>query len=163
MKAIAEDLDTGEKITVDITEDHFEELRTLAEDKVSDSKLDSYIDNLHLSADAKALVASILKASVKVGDLVIRVGKRIVELVVMLVSKFPNATFGLILGLIVGALVTSIPLLGALLGGLVAPIAAIFGLTKGYFEDLKDQNLERKIVEATAMFQSLNGQAHVSK
>jgi len=163
MKAIAEDLDTGEKITVDITEDHFEELRTLAEDKVSDSKLDSYINNLHLSADAKQLIASILKASVKVGDLVIRVGKRIVELVVMLVSKFPNATFGLILGLIVGALVAAIPLLGALLGGLVTPIATIFGLTKGYFEDLKDQNLKRKIAEATAMFQSLNGEAHVTE
>ncbi len=163
MKAIAEDLGTGAKITVDITEDHFKELRTLAEDKVSDSKLNSYIDNLHLSADAKKLIASILKASVKVGELVIRVGKRIVELVLMLVSKFPNATFGLILGLIVGALVAAIPLLGALLGGLVAPIAAIFGLTKGYFEDLKDQNLERKIAEAAAMFQSLNGQAHVAK
>jgi hypothetical protein len=163
MQAEAEDLETGEKVTVDIADDHLEDLRNLARERVSDSKLNSYIDNLNLSADAKALIASVMQAAVKVGDLVIRIGKRIVELVVVLVSKFPNATFGLVLGLLVGALATAIPLLGAILGGLIGPIAAIFGLTKGYFEDLKDQALERKIAEATAMFESLKGEANVAE
>lgn len=162
MKAIAEDVQSGKKVTVDISDEHYQELKSLAQDKVSDSKLQSYIDNLDMSADAKALIASILQTAIKVGDLVVRVGKRIVEIVVMIASKFPNATFGLILGLLIGALIATIPLIGAFFAAIVAPLAAIFGLAKGYAEDLKDQGLNRKIEEATAMFQPLNGKLHVA-
>ena len=162
MKAIAEDVETGEKVTVDISNQNYEELKTLAQDRVSDSKLQSYIDNLEMSADAKALISSILKTAVKVGDLIVRVGKRIVEIVVMIASKYPNATFGVILGLMVGMLVATIPILGAILGAFVTPIAIVFGLAQGYSEDLRDQGLNRKIAEASAMFSPLNGEAHVA-
>jgi uncharacterized protein YacL len=161
MKTVAEDLNTGAKYTVELADDNLEALQTLANDRVSDSKLQSYIDNLNLSADAKALIASILKTAIKVGEVVIRIGKRIVELVLMIASKFPNATFGLVLGLLVGFLIASIPALGAFLGPFATPIAAVFGLAKGYTEDIKDQNLNRKIMEASAMFQPLKGEAHV--
>jgi uncharacterized protein YacL len=161
MKAIAEDLASGEKIEVDIPDENLEELESLAKDRVSDAKLQGYIDNLDLSADAKALIASILEKAVKVGELVIRVGKRIVEIVILIASKFPNATFGLILGLLVGALVSSIPIIGGLLGAFVLPIAAAFGLATGYMNDFRDQNLSQKIAAASAMFNPLNGEAHV--
>ncbi len=162
MKIIAEDVNSGEKIEVDVSDENLEALSSLAQDNVSNSKLQSYIDNLDMSADAKVLIGSILKTTVKVGDLIIRVGKRLVELVVMIVSKFPNATFGLILGLLVGALVAAIPLFGAILGAFVMPIAAIFGLAKGYIDDCKDLALARKIAEAVAMFQPLNGEMNVA-
>jgi uncharacterized protein YacL len=162
MKAIAEDLASGEKIEVEIPDENLEDLESLAKDRVSDAKLQGYIDNLNLSADAKALIASILKKAIKVGDLVIRVGKRIVELVILIASKFPNATFGLVLGLLVGVLVSAIPLIGGLLGAFVLPIAAVFGLATGYMEDIKDQNLRRKVAEASAMFNPLKGEAHVA-
>lgn len=162
MRAIAENLASGEKIEVEISDDKLEELESLAKDRVSDTKLQSYIDNLELSADAKALIASILKTAVKVGDLVIRVGKRIVEIVIMIASKFPNATFGLILGLLVGVLVSAIPLIGGFLGAFVLPIAAAFGLATGYMDDIKDQNLSDKIAAASAMFNPLNGETHVA-
>lgn len=162
MKIIAEDVNSGEKIEVDVSDENLEALSSLAQDNVSNSKLQSYIDNLDMSADAKVLIGSILKTTVKVGDLIIRVGKRLVELVVMIVSKFPNATFGLILGLLVGALVAAIPILGAILAAFVMPIAAIFGLAKGYIDDCKDQALAHKIAEAVAMFQPLNGEMNVA-
>jgi len=162
MKIIAEDVSSSENIEVDVSDENLETLRSLAQDKVSDAKLQSYINNLDMSADAKVLISSILETIVKVGDFIIRVGKRVVEIVIMILSKFPNATFGLIIGLLVGALVAAIPLLGAILGAFVMPIATIFGLAKGYIEDLKDQALARKIAEAVAMFQPLNGETHVA-
>ena len=162
MKAVAEEIATGEKVTVDISDENYEQLKTLAEDKVSDSRLQSYIDNMDISADAKALIASILKTAIKVGDLIVRVGKRIIELVVMISAKFPNASFGLVLGLLVGVPVSAIPIIGAVLGSIAIPIAAVFGLAKGYSEDMKDQGLRRKIAEASVMFQPLNGEAHVA-
>ncbi|MBT5235531.1 MAG: hypothetical protein HON51_09655 [Gammaproteobacteria bacterium] len=162
MIIIAEDVNSGEKIEVDVSDENLEALRSLAQEKVSDSKLQSYIDNLDMSADAKVLIGSILKTTVKVGELIVRVGKRLVELVVMIVAKFPNATFGLILGLLVGALVAAIPFLGAILSTFVMPIAAIFGLAKGYIDDCKDQALAHKIAEAVAIFQPLNGEMNVA-
>ena len=161
MKAFTEDFNTGKTIEVEISDENFEALQTLAQDRVSDSKLQSYIDNLDLPADAKALIASILKTAVRVGEMVIRIGKKILEIVIMITSKFPNATFGLVLGLIVGALVTSIPLIGGLLGAFVLPIAAAFGLVTGYMADLSDQRLANKVAEALAMFQSLKSDTNV--
>ena len=161
MKAFTEDFNTGKTIEVEISDENFEALQTLAQDRVSDSKLQSYIDNLDLPADAKALIASILKTAVRVGEMVIRIGKKILEIVIMIASKFPNATFGLVLGLIVGALVTSIPLIGGLLGAFVLPIAAAFGLVTGYMDDLSDQRLANKVAEALAMFQSLKSDTNV--
>lgn len=162
MEAVAEDLKTGEKVAIDLSEDNYENLKTLAEDKVTDARLQSFIDNLDLSADGKALISSILEKAIKVGEMVIRIGKRIVELVIMIANKYPKASFGLALGLLVGALIASIPIMGALLGAFVTPIAAAFGLMQGFSEDLKDQGLSRKIAEATAMFQPLNGEVHVA-
>ena len=162
MEAVAEDTRTGDKISIDISDNDYEEIKSLAEDKISDSKLMSYIDNLDISADAKALIASFLKTAIKVGELVVKIGKRIVEIVVMISAKFPNATFGMVLGLLVGVLVASIPILGAVLGSFAVPIAAVFGLARGYAEDLQDQSLRRKIAEASTMFDPLKGEVHVA-
>jgi hypothetical protein len=161
MKAFTKDLNTGKTIEVEIPDENLEALQALTQDRVSDTKLQSYIDNLDLPADAKALIASILKTAVRVGEMVIRIGKKIVEIVIMIASKFPNATFGLVLGLIVGALVTSIPLIGGLLGAFVLPIAAAFGLATGYMDDLRDNSLAKKVAEVSAMFQPLKSDANV--
>jgi hypothetical protein len=161
MKGIAENIKDGSTVEVELSEEKFEALQLLGEERISESRLQGYIDNLELSADAKALIASIMSSAVRVGELVIQVGKRIVEIVIMIASKFPNTTFGLILGLVVAALVTTIPVIGGTLGSFVAPLAAAFGLANGYMEDIKDQHLAKKIAEATEMFQPLDGEAHV--
>ena len=57
MRTTAENVQTGEKVTINISDEHYRELESLTKDKVSDSKLQTYIDNLDISADAKALIA----------------------------------------------------------------------------------------------------------
>ena len=157
MKAEAIHPVTGDSICVDVSDDRLGEIESLQRERISDHRLYSYIDQLNISADAKALIETILRSTIRVGKAVIRIGKRIIEVVLSLFSKFPNVTFGLVLGLVVYALVASIPIFGALFGGLLGPIAVLFGLVNGYFEDIKDKQLERKIMEASAHFSALRG------
>ena len=157
MKAEAINPVTGDSICVGLSEDQLSDIESLQRERISDKRLSSYIDQLNISADAKALIETILRSTIRVGKAVIRIGKRIIEVVLSIVSKFPNVTFGLVLGLVVYALVATIPLIGALFGGLLGPIAVLFGLVNGYFEDIKDKKLERKIMEASAHFSALRG------
>ena len=157
MKAEAINPVTGDSICVGLSEDQLSDIESLQRERISDKRLLSYIDQLNISADAKAIIETILRSTIRVGKAVIRIGKRIIEVVLSIVSKFPNVTFGLVLGLVVYALVASIPLIGALFGGLLGPIAVLFGLANGYFEDIKDKKLERKIMEASAHFSALRG------
>ena len=144
---------------VDISDQQVSKLDELTRERISDPKLDRYIDNLDLSADAKALIHDVKKATIRVGQKIIKVGKRAIEMVLAIMRQFPNVTMGLILGLLIGALISAIPLLGVLLGPFMTPILAAFGLALGFAEDLKDTALDRKIKEAVAMYKPLQGAA----
>ncbi|KAA1193935.1 hypothetical protein F0M18_00365 [Pseudohalioglobus sediminis] len=151
--------ETGETITVEISEKQYSDLEELKKDRTSRSKLQSYIDNLDIPADAKNLISRILDISISIGSTIIRLGQRIIEFVVYIVSRFPNATFGVIFGLLLGALVATIPLVGSLLGAFVMPISAAFGLASGYMDDIRDNALKAKVGEAVEAFSPLKGQA----
>lgn len=158
MEVKAKHPETGETITIDISEEQYSELEPLTTERTSRSKIEAAIDNLNLSADAKHIISSVLDVTVSVGSTIIRLGQKIVEFVVFLVSKFPNATFGLIFGLLLGALISAIPLIGSLLGMFFLPISAAFGLASGYMEDIRDNALKAKISEAVEMFSPLKGE-----
>ena len=159
VRAEAINPETGETIVVELTGEQVDALRSLRQERVSDDRLSYYIDQLNISADAKALLGRILQTTIRVGQTVIRIGKRIIEAVLAIVSQFPHTTFGAILGLVVGTLVASVPILGILFGGLLVPIGVAFGLVAGYREDLRDKELQRKIQEATGQFSPLRGVA----
>lgn len=61
-----------------IPDDQAAKLDELTRGGVPDSKLNHYIDNLELSADAKALLHDITKSTIKVGKQIVAVGKRAV-------------------------------------------------------------------------------------
>jgi len=122
---------------------------------LSDQAIKKQIDNLNVSADVKSLLYSFTKATIKIGEAIIKVGRKIIDFICRLVTEHPNATFGLIFGAIVGFLISSIAVLGIVLGPLFAPIAMAFGLISGLSEDVKDKALARKIDEIKASFSSL--------
>ena len=158
MRIETRDSESGEIVAVeiaDLSEDH---LSRLTNESVTDEQLDQLLDNMELSADAKALLSDVKAATIKVGQQIVRVGKRIIEIVLAIVKQYPNVAFGAVLGMLVGLLISAIPILGALLGALVVPIAIAFGLIHGYVEDLRNKAVDRKIREAVGMFEALNGQ-----
>ncbi len=150
----------GNKITVEIEDDKvnrlYEEFKSRGRPK---RELNRMIDNLEISADAKVLIKSIMDAEIKVGDVVLRIGKRIIEIVSDIVKRFPNATFGLVLGVILSALIASIPIIGAILGPLLAPVLIVFGLGAGFMKDMKESPIVQAIKDATASLEPLKGVA----
>lgn len=95
------------------------------------------------SADAKALLRDLARITVRVGEVVVAIGRKVVDFAFELMKAFPNTVFGVIIGLIVAALVGSVPVLGALL----APLAVAFGLAKGALEDVKNSGLRGRVAD----------------
>lgn len=155
MKIDGSNPETGEKYQAesDINDSFIQSMLKL---EMSDNQIKKIIGDLNFSADVKSLLYSISKATIKAGQYILKIGRKIIDFVCLLFKEYPNATFGLIFGAIAGFLIAAIPIIGAVLSSLVTPILAVLGLGKGLLEDIKDKNLLRKIVEFNAGFEPLN-------
>jgi hypothetical protein len=159
MKVESTGSETEEAVSVEISDDQYEALSKVLGEHVSRSAIQKRIDQLDISADAKQIVSGIMKITIRVGDTLLKIGQKIIELVLVILKSYPNTTFGLVLGMLVGFLVSSIPFLGGILGSFLIPLALAFGLAKGFMEDMSNKSLESKINEAVSMFEPLKGQA----
>ena len=159
MKTEAIDSD-GKKIIIEIEDDKvnqlYEELKSRGRPK---REINRMIDNLEISADAKALIKSIMDTVIKVGDVVLRIGKRIVEIVFDVVKRFPGTTLGLVLGVILSVLIDSIPIIGAILAPLLAPVLIAFGLGIGFMKDMRGNPIVQTVKDETSSFEPLKGTA----
>ena len=159
MKAETIDSD-GNKIVVEIEDDKVNRLYEEIESRGRPKKeINRMIDNLEISADAKALIKSIMDTVVKVGEVVLKIGKRIIEIVFDIVKRFPRASFGLVLGVILSVLVASIPIIGGILASFLAPVIIAFGLGAGFMKDMKGNPIVQVIKDETSSFESLKGPA----
>ena len=61
-------------------------------------KIKEMLDRTDLSADTKALLYDAAKITVKIGETVVAVGRRIIDIAYKLVTKFPNTTFAVVRG-----------------------------------------------------------------
>lgn len=101
------------------------------------------IDRMEMSADAKALLLDLARITIRVGEVVVAIGRKVVDFAFELMKAFPNMVFGVIVGVLVAALVGSVPVIGAML----APLAVAFGLAKGALEDVKDSGLRGRVAD----------------
>lgn len=131
-------------------------ISTMSEFEMSEAGIKKLIDNLNISADAKSILYSITTVTIRAGEFILKIGRKIVDFVCSIFKEFPTATFGMVFGGIVGVLISSIPVLGVVLGPIVTPILISLGLLAGAYEDIKDKNLFRKITEINAKFSALN-------
>ncbi len=132
----------------------------MAKEYTKDEEIKSYIENLPVSAEIKAVLFKLSKFTISVGNTLIRLGKRLLEIVIMLGSKYKHATFGLIIGAFLTALISLIPWIGPPLASFLGPLLMLFGFTKGLWEDLKRDSpqMAADISEAGTIFQPLNPQ-----
>ena len=122
---------------------------------VSERDLQRSIDRLPLSADAKRILHAIARKTIMAGEIVIRIGRRIIEIALTLVRKFPMATAGLVIGTLIGVLAGSIPVVGFLLGPIITPLAMSIGLGTGAIQDIRDAALKSAVQESIAEFHKL--------
>ena len=109
------------------------------------SDVERWLDQLSISADAKSHLLSIARVTVKIGQTVVEVGRKIMKTIRELVVRFPNTTFGVVVGIALTLLVGTIPLIGALLGGILGPLFMAFGLVQGAFADMREREIEHRM------------------
>ena len=111
------------------------DLQNMNEGVASERDLHRRLDNLALSADAKAVLSKLMKCVVRVGQAVISIGRAVLTFALDLIKLSPTMIFGTVVATAVSALIASVPILGALLGPLLSPILLAFGLGMGALSD----------------------------
>ncbi len=114
---------------------------------VSHSRIISYIRNLDVPAEAKVILNDLLKATVKVGGQVYGIGRKVVEIAIILAATFPMITFALIVVTFINMLIAAIPLLGPVLASFIGPIVAAAGLAYGAYKDITNPELKETMDE----------------
>ena len=145
----------------------FGDARHLDDDAIADfntfeftrEQLRRQIDNLNVSADVKFRLHSIQEQTIEAitvaGKVVIRIGRKILDVVLWLVREFPHATFGVVFGLVVGHLISLVPIIGFLIGPLVTTVLTAFGFVQGMAQDLREKHIGRRTVELCSQFTAL--------
>lgn len=148
--------------------DFFGDARHLDDDAIADfnafeftqAQVRRLIDNLDVSAEVKLQLHSIQEQTIQAvtvaGKVIIRIGRKILDIVLWIMREFPNATFGVIFGLVVGHLISLIPVIGFLIGPPASIILAAFGFTQGMAQDLREKHIRRRTVELCSQFTALN-------
>ena len=155
MRVEAVDPETGKAIEMDCVANSHDEIRDLLSFDLSEEALKKRLDNLAISADAKSILFTIAKTTIKVGEFIVRIGRKVLDVIISLLGEFPMASTGTIFGAIFGYLVTSIPLIGLIFGPFVGTLAIAFGFAAGAMQDLGNKALERRIRTSMASFENL--------
>lgn len=139
-----------------LNDDAIAELNTL---EFTRRQVGRLIDNLDVSADVKLQLHSIQERTIEVvtvaGKVTIWIGRKILNIVLILVQEFPNATFGVVFGLVVGYLIGHIPVIGFLIGPPVGIILAALGFVQGMAQDLREKHIGRRTMELCSQLTAL--------
>ena len=137
----------------------FEEALQLIQGSPSLRKIKSFLDNSDLSADLKALLYDVAKVSVKIGEAVVAIRRRIFEIASILGSKFPNLTIGTLVGLTVAAVISStlgtVPVIGVGLAAILSKLVVLLGVGKGFIDDLRNNAARTEMDRVSAQFNAL--------
>jgi hypothetical protein len=153
----AKDPSTGKAFSADAEELSNDDLNEINSFNVSETQLKATIDKLNISADAKSILFTISKTTIKAGKYILKIGRKILDIIGSLFKLYPETGFGLILGGILGVLITSIPIIGFVLGPIVGPLLAAFGLVIGLHQDISNKALAREIAKANQSFAHFAG------
>ena len=156
MKIIAENPETKEKLeaeVVDLKQDDLKFLETFhfPDNKNPESAVRKYVESQDISADQKAkfwkMLQKFARATMRVGNQVFRIGRKVFDFILHLVKLYPNLVIGLAFGAVIAALVSAIPIIGFLFGGLAKIIIPLIGGILGFKEDLAERAFKRRVLD----------------
>lgn len=102
----------------------------------SKSQLRQDIRGLDISKYDKGVIDKLVDVTTKIGNVVVKVGQWLVEMLLAVAAHFPFAVSGLAIGLCCQFILASIPLLGMLLGPTVGALLTLGCLIAGFSIDL---------------------------
>ena len=152
--------DTGEAISLDVPLLNEQDLNLLAEEQAPRDRVLRMLENLDLNAETKLFLSKLLDYSITVGGVLVRLGKKILEIALFVASRLPLLTFWTVLAAVFAFLISQIPVLGAVLGAFLSPVLIFAGLVKGFYEELASNNptLRDLLQSASESFKPLSEQ-----
>ena len=120
--------ETNEEIILEGENLDANKLKTDFKPIIPKDKLINFIENLSIPAEAKLILANIADFTITVGNTILNIGGKILEIILYMIKKFPNTATGAVVGSVMGMLISSIPILGWALGWLIAPLFIALGL-----------------------------------
>lgn len=136
---------TNQVWKVNLTGEEIKKLEDLNQTAVPEDFIMRGINNLKISAEAKAILAEIYGQSIKIGQTVVFIGIKVIEYVFYFLKKYPQTAIGVVIGAVIGMLVNSVPLVGWVFGAFITPLCVALGLAFGFWSDLKNDMLKREI------------------
>ena len=113
------------------------------------------IERLHVSADLKALLSSLIETTIVVGGKIVQIGCRVLAFIFDLAKSYPNVTFGVLAALVLSFLISSIPVLGPLLSPVLTPILLIIGIGWGTLQDMVDGPMRNRLSDVETQLKDL--------
>lgn len=155
MKIEAVDPSTGRINELFVQASSPADIKDLLSFELSEEGLKKRLDKLAISADAKSVLFTLIKSTIKVGSVLVRIGRKFLDLVINILADFPTATTGAIFGAILGQLVGSIPVIGLVFGPFMGPLAIALGFAAGGLQDFSNRALAQRVAASVASFDGL--------
>lgn len=152
------DPDTGKEVIVEVVDLDEDSLSDLSSTRFTKRKISQQIDQLGMSADAKVLLNKMVTTTIEVGKTIVKIGQKILEIVISIAKAYPNTSFGLVLGCILGLLIAGIPIIGAVLSTIAMPLLSALGALYGAKIDLDDKAMEARIKKEIRKFDILKSE-----
>lgn len=148
MKVSATNIKTGETVTKDANEADIKRMRKILEGATpgSDEKLRARLDNLDLPGEVKAALASWTDWVIKIGRRTYKIGRRLLDLFISLVSRYPSMTTAMLLGIFCWFVLSHVPFVGDLLGMAITGVLMLIGFMRDWSGSMRqDSALEREL------------------
>jgi hypothetical protein len=103
----------------------------------NDREYENWIDNLDgISAYLRDIFKKLVTFTLKVGKIVFKMGKIVLNIVMKLVREFSHTIAGAIAGFVLGFIFSGIPIIGWALAPIVIPVLTVIGGVAGFMEDM---------------------------
>jgi len=155
MELLAVNPKTGKEMRYAVQEPDASLYAFMGDFELTDEQVRDRIDRMSISADIKALLYSFSNATIKAGRAIVKIGRKIIDILFAVLREFPYLTFGAVFGLIVGALVMAIPIIGAVLAPLATPIAVGLGVVLGAKKEIETDTLSQRVQRIVDQFAPL--------
>ncbi|SLN41680.1 hypothetical protein AQS8620_01619 [Aquimixticola soesokkakensis] len=91
---------------------------------------------MNMSADAKSLLLKLADVTCVIGGKTLAIGRKIVEICLVLLRSFPNLMFGAMVAALMSLVIGAVPLLGPALSVLLTPLMLAVGIGAGALADI---------------------------
>ena len=110
----------------------------------SGSEYVKWVDNLDFdmgkyTSTMRNVLKGLINITAKAGNVIIRVGRILLDILIKVAIKFPNTVMGGLLGFLLGSLCSAIPFVGFILGPIVTPLFTLAGGLMGFITDCKNK------------------------